>query len=300
MENATSLSLGAEYMGMLNGHPGLYAFDGSSIGSHFLRLHYAPWHFLRFSGGIGGSHSYSDPHIDDSKAGLSFTGGAGLYSPSLFDFLTLTGGYDGYYIKAAEGDNGRTMAHLHTPYFGFIFHVGRYINFETGGLYHRFEFKEKTDKNGTALTDGKLLEQGRMYGTFTIHEGQSGAYLSVGASYALCKQYADNTNTWSDASIWAQAGIILRDPRGHAAPRHRRGDAYSTLKMRQERMAGDLYLDFDRERMLSAEEHKEPARHKNHKHDDQGSCMVGEKGNYIPVDAKEGDGRENTDENTEY
>jgi hypothetical protein len=174
VRDMTPFTLGAEYLGMLHGHEGLYDFDSSALGAHFLRLHYAPLPYLRFSAGLGGSHSYAGPFIRGSRAGAAAAGGAGFYAPELFNYFTFTAGYDGYYLKASEklavygsyfaprfdsegaqvgGDtisyisysrDGRTAAALHAPYAGVIVSIGRFFGIEVGGLYQYFEIIKRS------------------------------------------------------------------------------------------------------------------------------------------------------------
>jgi hypothetical protein len=284
-------SLGAEYFGTLNGHDELYNFDSSSLGAHFLRLHYAPLPYMRFSTGFGASHSYADPHIKGSKAGFAATAGVGLYLPKLFDFLSLTVGYDGYYMKASEkqeyyhrtletnesgttdtvfyvgtGREGHTASALHTPYLGLIFHAGKFTDIEIGGKYYYHDLwkKNRTDTefgpDSEPLwcitrefdTENNIADQVRLYSTLTLHERQSGAYLSGGFSVALTNRTQDKSYL-TNFSFWTQVGLIMRDPRANA-PRHGEySKTYIDLKTRQDRMAETLQRDADEEVIRRAE-----------------------------------------------
>ena len=299
VQNLTPWSLAAEYQGMLHGHEGLYDFDSSALASHFLRLHYAPCFFLRFTAGIGGSHAYAEPSIKGTKAGFSATAGFGLYTPRLFDFLTITAGYDGYYLKASEKQNyyhsgqfgvllddapatvdtlyvgvareGNTAAALHIPYLGARFHIGRHFDVEVGGLYQYFDIMKKnlTERNAvpfsldgvttiliedvvrTEISDGaKLADQFRAYAAMTIHERESGAYLTGGFSVALPMgdNQVENKSHLTNFSFWAQIGLMMRDPRGDARAAGFHSREYARLKARQDRMAAALQRDHNRDR----------------------------------------------------
>jgi hypothetical protein len=290
VQNLSTWSLGAEYFGMLNGHEALYDFDSSALGAHFLRLHYAPAPYLRLSAGLGASHSYADPHIKGSRAGFAATAGFGLYLPKLLDFLSLTAGYDGFYMKASERQEyyhsqvtesndttfyvgtareGRTASVLHTPYIGAIFHAGRFVDIEIGGKYYLHDIWTKNRSTATFFPgeegvmmetrdyaqfnpDFSLMDQVRLYATLTLHERESGAYLTSGFSYALADRI-ENKSHLANFSFWAQVGIIMRDPRGNA-PRHGEySGAYIDLKIRQDRMAETLQHDVDDEVIRRAE-----------------------------------------------
>jgi hypothetical protein len=186
------LSLAAEYYGALNGHYALCDFDSSALGSHFLRLHYSPAKWLRLTGGVGGSAAYASPAIEGAKFGLALTGGAGFYLPRLTRWLSLTAGYDFFYMNAREETvtyksrlvprldpatgaafgldtvryvsatkNGATTAGIHAPGAGLIFHLGRFANCEVGGVYQYFNVSKKDrsvtatkyDDAGKAVTD---------------------------------------------------------------------------------------------------------------------------------------------------
>jgi hypothetical protein len=346
VQNMTPFSLSAEYMGILNGHLDMYEFDASAIGSHFIRLHYAPNRFLRFTGGVGGSHYYNAYElygdgraVEGLKAGISATAGLGLYLTRFVDWLSLTAGYDGYYLKASHGGNiidsrtedrivfedgepntvvdtlysihvrdGETIKALHTPYMGVIFHLGRYVDLGLGGQYHYAEVIKKTARHRTGdyrqitntydLTEGvysriienRIMEQVRLYSTLTFHDRGSGAYISGGFSTALTNRLSEDRSYLTDFSFWAQVGLTMHDPRGNnvrgaRTPRH--GDSYTELKMRQERMAGMIERDFRRDRQRAEDERRALRRCKNHKHDEQGRCLVDNRGNYIPKETGE-------------
>jgi hypothetical protein len=194
-------SLGAEYFGALNGHVALYDFDSSALGAHYLRLHYAPIPFVRISGGFGASHSYADPHIKGSQAGFAATAGLGLYLPKLFNFLSLTTGYDGVYMKASEKQEhyhsqvnenadgktdttfyvgtsreGYTTSTLHTPYLGLIFHAGRFIDIEIGGKFYYHDILKKSRLTSTFFhgENGIMMEERE--------------YMEINPNYAVMDQ----------------------------------------------------------------------------------------------------------------
>ncbi|MDR3012068.1 MAG: hypothetical protein LBU70_02515 [Chitinispirillales bacterium] len=340
IQNMSAFSLGAEYAGMLHGHEGLYLFDSTALTAHFLRLHYAPIPFVRFSAGIGGSntrHLYQRPsevfiggeyvggelirghrlqlpdgeRVDDTRLGMAFTGGGALYLPKLLDFLSLTAGYDIYYLRARQelvlpfqvagpvvpgtpgvpGDppipatpdapgpsrefNGRiwegeTAATLHIPHFGVVVHAGRFADIGLGGSFYTFNIlrKNRTEyrywtinapvSGGTPLVTTpeppvrhsmadslESWDQMRLYASLTFNERESGAYLTLGASFALDNQ--SDHNAFSNTSLWTQIGMIMKDPRG-GSPRHgTHTRAYLDLKWRQERMADDLIREPDDE-----------------------------------------------------
>ncbi|MCL2220078.1 MAG: hypothetical protein FWC23_08220 [Chitinispirillia bacterium] len=327
VQNMTPLSLAGEYMHILNGHVALYDFDSSAIGSHFLRLHYAPGQWLRFSAGVGGSVSYAEPFIKGSRADISTTAGLGLYIPRLLNFMSLTGGYDGYYLKASEkqethhrqvvsnefggtdtnyyignAKTGYTAAALHVPYAALVFHMGRFTDLEVGGLYYYFDLVRKirtTTQNmpgedgvmGSTISTNeirdRLHDQARVFATLTLHERESGAYLTGGFSYAITNQFAEDKSRLNDFSFWAQIGIVMTEPSRGAVNRrgHKYDASYAHMIMRQERMAAQLNGDItrDSERMTG-----NLKRCKNHRHNEKGSCLVDKEGNYLP--AKEGEG----------
>ncbi|MDR0305826.1 MAG: hypothetical protein LBI42_03200 [Chitinispirillales bacterium] len=180
-QNMTSNSVAVEYNVMMIGHPDLYNFDaalpikpdgssqpewfnfrGSSLVSHMARLHYSPVRFIRFSAGIGGSHAYSDPKITGVDISLSATGGAALYLPKLLSVLSLTAGYDGYYLKYSELDtlhwnqggdikdskyyqtkDGRTSGTMHVPYASLILHPSHFVDIEIGARYNVFKVNKE-------------------------------------------------------------------------------------------------------------------------------------------------------------
>jgi hypothetical protein len=290
-QDMTNFSLGAEYYGSLNGHVAMYDFDKSALAAHILRLHYAPLPFVRFSAGAGGAHQYGD-NLDGVKVGLAATGGVGLYLPKLLDFLSLTGGYDGYYLKASQEDKGyltlrendepdgelmayeylsltgKTTGYLHVPYLGVVFHLGRFVDIEAGGLYRYFEVDkeirriERSD-NYDVRSDsaygrkGAVSTQGRIYGTLTLHERESGAYLTGGASYApVVDENAKGKGQLVRFTAHAQIGLIMKDPRGSFSkkPKSEYSDTYIDLKARQDGMADALQRDIDRDKARNVEE----------------------------------------------
>lgn len=295
-QDMTAFSLGAEYYGSLNGHAAMYDFDRSALAAHILRLHYAPLPFVRFSAGIGGAHQYGDD-LRGLKAGLAATGGAALYLPIL-NILSLTGGYDGYYLKASQEDkryltlpvlgsngeptgdvsafealalNGKTTGYLHVPYVGVIFHLGRFVDLEAGGLYNYFEVekemriieRDQFQNVVQALADGikdEVAEQFRIYGTLTFHERESGAYLTGGVSYApSIENWEKDRGQLVRFSAHAQVGLIMRDPRGTASKKEKSeySDTYIDLKNRQESMADALQRDIERDKERNREQGKD-------------------------------------------
>jgi hypothetical protein len=222
VQNMSPLSIAAEYHGAVHGHEELYKSEAASVATHVLRLHYSPIPYLRLSAGIGSASLYADPSIKDADFGLAATGSIALYLPKLLSFLSLTGGYDGYYMRASEesagylegsaGDGngaenmmfkatetaGKTVGTLHTPYIGIVFHASRFVDIEAGGLYRHFTVTR--EQSITRWDDGygtpgvtlptpnnfkdRVSEQVRLYGTLTFHERESGASLVGGASYA--------------------------------------------------------------------------------------------------------------------
>jgi len=170
--NMTPFTMGLEYHATAIGHPTLYVFDSSAFVSHFARLHYSPCRFVRFSGGIGGTHPYNssvDPLGDNprrgSKMGFSATGGGALILPKLLPVLSITAGFDGSYLKYTEEDTlyildsksdtvlfnfnsfGKTIGKVYTPYFGLIFHPNRFVDIEIGGMYKIFDMnKNRTNR----------------------------------------------------------------------------------------------------------------------------------------------------------
>jgi len=288
VQNMTPFSLGLEYHGTITGHPTLYNFDSSSFVSHFARLHYSPFKFLRLSGGIGGSHAYNsannpmgdNPKGRDNKTGFSATGGAALFLPKLLPVLSITAGYDGSYLKYGEEDTlyilnnnrdtvlinfnsyGKTIGKLHAPYAGLIFHPNRFMDVEIGGMYKIFEVtKTRTNNDWTWVDDstrilagsvtnsvGEQIKEMRIYGSVTLHEPRSGAYLSAGASAAPKIKSENRTNNYlTRSSMWLSIGAIIRDPRYGRCTKGEFSDSYLELKQRQNEMAQELLRDIDRE-----------------------------------------------------
>jgi hypothetical protein len=338
VQNMTPLSLAAEYMHTLNGHEALWDADSSALAAHFFRLHYAPANWLRFSGGFGGSHPYAEPSIKGARTDLAVTAGLGLYLPRAFDFLSLTAGYDGYYLKTSERaqtsrravipllwdddgvaagfdtisfvnyeKRGYTSAALHVPYAAAIFHMGRYADLQIGGLYQYFDLIKKTRTSTTRemredgfadeviesldVIPNIIQEQVRVFATLTLHERESGAYLSGGFSYALTNQALEGKSHLNDFSFWAQIGLVMTEKRTTPRRGGRYRGSYADLIMRQEYMAAELNRDFLRDKQRRAEYLKKC---KNHRHDDQGNCIVNAEGEYLPLrqgqDATEKDG----------
>jgi len=208
----SAMSLAAEYYGALNGHYALCDFDSSALAAHFLRLHYSPIKWLRLTGGVGGSYAYASPSIEGAKTGLALTGGAGLYLPRLYRWLSLTAGYDFFYMNAGEESvtyksravpildpatgaawgfdtvryvgatkDGATTAALHAPGAGLIFHLSRFANCEIGGIYHYFNVSKK-DRSNTVTTyndSGKALTDS-IYKTI----GGDGVFMDQARLYA--------------------------------------------------------------------------------------------------------------------
>ncbi|GBU20814.1 hypothetical protein R80B4_00699 [Fibrobacteres bacterium R8-0-B4] len=173
-----------------------------------------------------------------------------------------TGAADGFdtVVYVGEAKRGATTAILHAPSAGIVLRLSRFADCEIGWVYHYFNIKNKdrtvtvTDYNdsGTAVTvpdykttgkGGEITDQARLYAALTLHERNSGAYISGGASYALTNA-VDNDNTiLPNFSVWGQIGLIMRDPREPPRDglwRRRRGGTYEELKIREERMAEAL------------------------------------------------------------
>jgi len=292
VQNMSLFSLGAEYYGSLNGHPAMYNFDSTALGAHILRLHYAPIPFFRLSAGVGGSHQTGD-NLKGVKAGVSGTVGAALYTPKLANFLSVTAGYDWFYLKAKLDDRkfltapiinedgeitdeffafealtlkDKSTAQMHVPYAGLIIHLGKYADLEAGGQYRIFDLDRKRtvlerDQNYKVTNEdfrdtSELSKQIRIYGNLTLHERESGAYVSGGVSYAPIKDddFKDK-NLWVKFSAHAQIGIIMRDPRGSSKKdKGEYSDAYIELKARQDSMAEALSRDIERDKERNREE----------------------------------------------
>ncbi|MCL2182937.1 MAG: hypothetical protein FWB85_05640 [Chitinispirillia bacterium] len=205
--------------------------------------------------------------------------------------------------RTGDFREGYTAAMLHTPYLGLIFHAGRFADIEIGGIYQIFEITKKSRESFNAAEVSnttntflgtpnfedmdsrgieKIQEQFRLYAALTLHERESGAYLTGGFSYAITDQQAENRSRLTDFSFWGQIGIIMKENRGTAGRRHgRHQGSYADLITRQELMAGDLNRDIVRDRERHAEYLKKC---KNHKHDANNSCIVDKKGNFIPTE----------------
>jgi len=261
VQDMSAFSLAAEYYGSLNGHSAMYIpktdeteAGGKALAAHILRLHYTPIPYVRISAGIGGSH-YSGDDLDGVKAGLAATAGAALYLPKPISILSLTAGYDWQYLKASADDDDKTTGMLHVPYAGVIFHIGRFLDFEVGGLWRYFNVE----------VDSELLEepadttskQIRLYSNITLHERESGAFLSIGANFAPSIDDDDkDKNALVRYSLHGQIGIVLRDPRSYASKKAKSeySDTYVDLKDRQDSMADALMRDIDRDKERNREE----------------------------------------------
>ena len=236
-QNMNPFALAMEYHAVGNGHPHLYNVDSSTFVSHFARLHYSPCRFVRLSGGIGGTHPQTMAHSLNTDAGFSGTAGAALFLPKLLPVLSLTGGYDGWYLKYNVEDEGRARGYLHTPYLGLILHPNRFVDFEIGGMYRIFEVKR--------AGSNEQVEEFQIYGSVTLNDFESGAYLSAGLSSTPFVKDEYKTNTWfSRSSIWLSIGLIMKDPfytGAKATGKH--SGAFRELKIRQEEMAQDLLME---------------------------------------------------------
>jgi hypothetical protein len=175
---------------------------------------------------------------------------------------------------------GKTMGKMHTPYVGFIFHPNRYVDFEVGGMYKIFDMRKsrhynywgweyeldndgkKTDSVWTyhytatknsddekALKEIKEIKEMRVYGSITVNEPTSGAYLSAGLSVAPKVKDEFKTNNWlTRSSMWLSVGVLLKDP-SHNKKKStgRYSGSYNEMKIRQNEMAQDLLLEVDHE-----------------------------------------------------
>jgi len=194
-----------EYYGMFNGQSTADE-DRSVLAAHMLRMHYSPAPALRLTIGVGNSNYYIDNQMRCEK-GVSLTAGAALFIPTVHPLIALTTGFDCYYISGSN-DQARSVGLLNVPYAGIIVHVSEFVDFEIGGSYQTFDLKRKYPEDASPLA--RIEDQARIYSTLTLHDPESGVYLSGGISCAATQQKALRESLPSSASIWFQFGIILK------------------------------------------------------------------------------------------
>ncbi|MCL2689664.1 MAG: hypothetical protein FWE57_07450 [Chitinispirillia bacterium] len=200
-----------EYYGILNGQ-NTTDEERSMLAAHMLRMHYSPASALRLTIGVGNSNFYVDNQIRNQK-GLSLTAGAALFIPTTHPLISLTTGFDGYYISGSS-EQMRSVGLLSVPYAGIIVHVSEFVDFELGGSYQSFDVQRKYPDN-TPLS-ARLEDQARVYSTLTLHDPVSGVYLSGGLSCAASTSRALKDNFPNSASVWFQFGIILKQDKDAA------------------------------------------------------------------------------------
>ena len=203
-------ALALEYYGMLNGQ-NTFDDERSILAIHMLRLHYSPAPTLRLTIGVGNSNFYVDPRVR-CQTGLSLTAGAALFVPKIHPLISLSAGFDGYYISGSSVD-ARSVGILSVPYAGVIIHMGEFLDLEVGSSYQFFDLQKRHPDDPALLA--RIQEQVRIYSTLTLHDPESGVYLSGGLSSSA------NANTPkverrtfpSNTSVWFQFGIILKQDR---------------------------------------------------------------------------------------
>ena len=194
-----------EYYGMLNGQSTVDE-DRAILATHMLRMHYSPASSLRLTIGVGNSNFYIDNQLRCQK-GLSLTAGAALFIPTTHPLISLTTGFDGFYISGSSEDS-RTAGFLSVPYAGVIVHVSEFVDFEVGGSYQAFDVQRKYPED--LSPSARLEDHARIYSTLTLHDPESGVYLSGGLSCAANPPKTIRETFPNNATVWFQFGIILK------------------------------------------------------------------------------------------
>jgi len=169
---------------------------------------------------------------------------------------------------------GKTTGKKHTPHIGLILHPNRFVDVEIGGMYKIFDIRKfrnysyyvwdhtdpdnptwmlhstpvETGSDEPRFNDNKKIEEMRIYGSVTISEPRSKAYLNIGASAAPKAKEEYETGSWlTRSSFWVSAGTFIRDPRLQKNTKKEFSPSYVDLKRRQNEMAQELLRDIDRE-----------------------------------------------------
>jgi len=198
-------ALALEYYGTLNGQS-TFDDDRSVLAMHMFRMHYSPSPALRLSLGVGSSNFYID-NVVRAQKGLSLTAGAALIIPKIHPFISLTTGFDGYYISCS-GEQTRSVGLLSVPYAGVILHVSEFVDLEVGGSYSAFDVQKKYLDTNSPFSC--IEDQARIYSTLTLHDPDNGVYLSGGLSCAANTAKTLRESLTNSATVWFQFGIILK------------------------------------------------------------------------------------------
>jgi len=204
-------ALALEYYGTLNGQ-NTFDDDRAVLAMHMLRMHYSPSPALRLTIGVGNSNFYIDNQIRCQK-GLSLTAGAALFIPKIHPLVSLTTGFDGYYISGSS-DEARAVGLLSVPYAGVIVHVSDFVDLELGGSYSTFDVQKKHSDDTSPFS--RIEDQTRIYSTLTLHDPESGVYLSGGLSCAVNSSKSIRESFPNSATVWFQFGIILKQDKESA------------------------------------------------------------------------------------
>jgi hypothetical protein len=198
-------ALALEYHGMLNTQ-NTTDEDRSVLATHMLKMHYSPAPTLRLTIGVGNSTFFIDNQIRTQK-GLSLTAGTALFIPTISPLVSITAGYDAYYISNSSEET-RTTGLLSVPYAGIILRMSEFVDFEIGGSYQTFNMQKKYPDDFSTLPG--IEEQGRLYSTLTLHDPETGVYLSGGMSCAANTLRSFRDSFPSNTTVWFQFGIILK------------------------------------------------------------------------------------------
>ncbi|MDR0307204.1 MAG: hypothetical protein LBI42_10255 [Chitinispirillales bacterium] len=198
-------ALALEYYGLLNGQNTLND-DKSVLAMHMMRLHYSPAPTLRLSLGVGNSNFYVDQKVR-CQTGFSLSAGAALFVPNIHPLISLTTGFDSYYVSGSSAE-ARSVGILNVPYAGVIIHMSEFVDLEIGGSYQFFDL-QKRHPDDPAITTS-IEEQIRIYSSLTLHDPESGVYLSGGLSSSTNQQKLDRKTFPTNTSVWFQFGIILK------------------------------------------------------------------------------------------
>jgi len=199
-------ALALEYHGTLNGQ-NTFDDDRSVLAMHMFRMHYSPAPTLRLTIGVGNSNFYIDNQIRCQK-GVSLTAGAALFIPKIHPLISFTTGFDGYYISGGSGEEARSVGLLSVPYAGIIVHVSEFVDLEVGGSYSTFDIQKKYSDDTSPFS--RIEDQARLYSTLTLHDPESGVYLSGGMSCIANSPRTLKDSFANSASVWFQFGIILK------------------------------------------------------------------------------------------
>ncbi len=245
VQDMGSNSLGVEYSGTASGQLLLEDQSEASYILHLFQIQYSPVTLLRLSLGAGSSRLGFKDSLFEFKGdpGVSASAGAAFYIPKFQKMLSLTAGVESYYVSS-QNVNYSSVGLLHSPFAGLIVHLNNYVDLELGGSYYLYDFQLKN--SSTKVSSNRTFEQTRFYSSLTLHDPESGVYLSGGMNTAGAL-----SQSWKDgepykSSVWLQFGIILKQDREFQETEReirRFFPGYQQLKNRQEKMAEEISFE---------------------------------------------------------